>query len=293
LVFIVLAAVLTVLLQRDLVGQRLAAVLGGRTRDVAAPSRFQQASESLGILGGSIRTMIAKSEKELTVSQKRLVLAGYRTESHLNYLYAAKVIVPVALCVTALITGLYHFSPFLVFCIALVLGYLAPDYWITHKITTRMDALRIALPDTLDLLVVCLEAGLSLDQAVLRASDELRLGHPVMADELGLVMLEVRAGKPRMDAWRSLTQRTDLEDIRLFVSILVQADQFGTGVSRTLRIHGDTIRTRRKQRVEEIAAKTAIKLIFPLVIFIFPALFVVTAAPAFMMIKRALESVNK
>jgi tight adherence protein C len=141
----------------------------------------------------------------------------------------------------------------------------------------------------LDLLVVCLEAGLSLDQAVLRTSDELRFSHPVIADELALVMLEVRAGKSRVAAWRSLAERTDLDDIRMLVSILVQADQFGTGISKTLRTHSETMRTRRRQRVEEIAAKTSVKLVFPLVLFIFPSIFVVALGSAVIQISEGFK----
>jgi tight adherence protein C len=294
ILFVLIGSALLLVFYREALGQRLAGVLGARgAAPIPVPSKLRQASESLGIFGGSVRGVMAKSEKEASVVQKRLILAGFRREQHLNIFYAAKVAVPVLLCLAAVVTGAYHWSPFFVFILALFLGYLAPDYWLGHRIKVRGNDLRLGLPDTLDLLVVCLEAGLSLDQAVLRASDELRLGHPAIADELGLVMLEVRAGKPRMEAWKTLAERTDLDDIRLLVSILVQADQFGTGVSRTLRVHADTIRTRRKQRIEELAAKTAVKLVFPLVLFIFPSIFVVTVGPAAMQIGHLFETFNK
>jgi tight adherence protein C len=138
-------------------------------------------------------------------------------------------------------------------------------------------------------LVVCLEAGLSLDQAVLRAIDELRPSHPAIADELGLSMLEVRAGRARVEAWRSLAERIDVEAVRMLVSILVQADQFGTGVSKTLRTHSETMRIRRRQRVEELAAKTSVKLVFPLLLFIFPTLWVVVLGPAIITITESLK----
>jgi tight adherence protein C len=199
-------------------------------------------------------------------------------------------VVPVVLCIIAAATGAYRWQPFVIFAAAIVLGYLIPDYWLGHRITARQNALSLGLPDALDLLVVCLEAGLSLDQSVLRASDELTIGHPVIADELGLVMLEVRAGRNRVDAWKSFAARTDLDEIRMLVSILVQADQFGTGVSRTLRIHAETMRTRRKLRVEEQAAKTAVKLVFPLALFIFPSLFVVMLGSGMIQMSEAFKA---
>jgi tight adherence protein C len=170
-----------------------------------------------------------------------------------------------------------------------LLGYMLPDFTLDHLIKARENEIRMGLPDVLDLLVVCLEAGLSLDQAVLRATDELRTSHPALGDELGLVMLEVRAGRARVEAWRGLAERADIEAVRMLVSILVQADQFGTGISKTLRVHSDTMRTRRRQRVEELAAKTAVKLVFPLLLFIFPSLWVVVLGPAIITIAENLK----
>jgi tight adherence protein C len=203
--------------------------------------------------------------------------------------YASKAILPVMLCVIAVATGLYRWSPVVVFGAAILLGYILPDFILDSLIKKRANQIRRGLPDVLDLLVVCLEAGLSLDQSVLRAVDELRSSFPAIVDELGLVMLEVRAGRPRTEAWRGLSERTDVDGIRTLVSILIQADQFGTGISKTLRIHSDTMRTRRRQRVEEMAAKTAVKLVFPLLIFIFPSLWVVVLGPAIILISENLK----
>ena len=139
-------------------------------------------------------------------------------------------------------------------------------------------------------MVVCLEAGLSIDQAAIRSSEEMSFSHPAIADELALAMLEVRVGQPRMEAWKHLAERTNVEAIRMLVTILVQADQFGTGISRTLRVHSDTMRTQRRQKLEELAAKTAVKLIFPLALFIFPSFFVVVLGPALLMLAETLGS---
>jgi tight adherence protein C len=170
------------------------------------------------------------------------------------------------------------------------LGYLLPDYWLEYRIRARANALQQGLPDLLDLMVVCLEAGLSIDQAALRSSEAMRFSHPAIADELTLVTLEVRAGQSRMEAWRHLAERTNVEAIRIFVTMLVQADQFGTGVSRTLRVHSDTMRIQRRQKLEELAAKTAVKLVFPLALFIFPSFFVVVLGPAILTLAEAFSN---
>jgi len=288
--FLLVASGLLLIFYREVLGQRLSAILQPRSESVSPfMSKVRRAAESLGILAGSIQKVLPKSEKEVSLIQKRLARAGFRSQSAVDIFYASKAIVPLALCVIATATGLYSWSPFVVFGAALVLGYLLPDFVLDGRIKARVDQIRMGMPDLLDLMVVCLEAGLSLDQSVLRAVDELRSSFPALSDEFGLVMLEVRAGRPRMDAWRALAERTDFEGIRMLVSILVQADQFGTGVSKTLRVHAEGMRTQRRQRVEELAAKTAVKLVFPLLIFIFPSLWVVVLGPAIIMIKESLN----
>jgi tight adherence protein C len=140
--------------------------------------------------------------------------------------------------------------------------------------------------------VICIEAGLSLDQGTSRTATELKFAQPELCDELSIVVLEQRAGRPRGDAWKHMADRTSVDCVRNLVSMLVQADQFGTSIAKTLRIHSDTLRTQRVQAVEEAAAKTTIKLIFPLVLFIFPSLFVVTMGPAFISIMESFAGLN-
>jgi tight adherence protein C len=171
-------------------------------------------------------------------------------------------------------------SPFFVYVLAFALGFLGPDFWLTRRIKTRQGRIRRGLPDVLDLLVICIEAGLSLDQATARSSVELKLAQPELCDELGIVVLEQRAGRPRGEAWKHLADRTDVDAVRNLTTMLIQAEQFGTSIAKTLRVHGDTLRTQRVQAVEEAAAKTTIKLLFPLVFFIFPTLFLVALGPA-------------
>jgi tight adherence protein C len=233
--------------------------------------------------------MLPRSPGEVNVVQKRLIRAGYRKESHVNLFYAAKVLVPISLAVLATITGAYDFGPFFVYALAFGLGFLLPDFWLGNRIKARQLKVRMSLPQTLDLMVICIEAGLSIDQATVRVADETQLSAPALSDELSLVNLEQRAGRPRADAWRNLAERTDVPVVRSLVSILIQADQFGTSVAKTLRVHSDTLRTQRRQQAEEQAAKTTVKLVFPLVFFIFPSLFVVALGPAMIIMFESFE----
>lgn len=280
LVFFLLAASgLLLVFFRETLGHRVA-VLIQSNRDDRPPSKAEQVTRSIRTFASKIQNVLPKGQKEVSVVRQRLVMAGYRQDSHLNVYYAMKVMLPATSCLVVLLTGAYHWQPFWMFVGPGAVGYLLPDYWLTYCIKKRQAALSRGLPDALDFMVVCLEAGLSLDQAVVRTSDELTDGHSVVAEEFGLVMLDVRAGRNRVDAWKRLMERSDMDEVRMLVAVFVQADQFGTGVAKTLRVHADTMRVRRRQRVEELAAKTPVKLVFPLVLFIFPSLYVVMLGPA-------------
>jgi len=178
------------------------------------------------------------------------------------------------------LTGLANMGPFFVYLMALGVGFLGPDFWLGKKISARQRRITRGLPDVLDLLVICMEAGLSLDQATARSAVELEKSQPELCDELGVVVLEQRAGRARSEAWKHMADRTGVESLKNLVSMLVQTEQFGTSVAKMLRVHADTLRTQRVQMIEELAAKTSVKLVFPLVLFIFPALFLVTLGPA-------------
>jgi tight adherence protein C len=145
----------------------------------------------------------------------------------------------------------------------------------------------------LDMLVICIEAGLSLDQATARTAEELEKAQPQLSDELHMVVLEQRAGRPRSEAWKGMADRTGVDSVRNLVSMLVQSEQLGTSVAKTMRVHSDTLRTQRVQQVEEEAAKTSVKLIFPLVFFIFPSLFVVLLGPAVLMMIDSYHDIMK
>jgi tight adherence protein C len=276
--------------------QRLSAAIAPHDGGERWWGRFKpkRAGESIKAVVQPFDKVLPKSPQEVSVAEKRLIRAGFREEGHVRLLYGAKVLTPLFLCVLVPISGVTHqLNPFYAYVLALGLGYLAPDFWLGRRMKQRQTNIRLGLPDSLDLMVVCIEAGLSLDQAVSRTADEMQASQPELSDELRLVILEQRAGRPRLDAWRNFAERVDLEVVRTLVSSIVQADQFGTSIAKTLRVYADGLRTRRRQQVEEMAAKTAVKLVFPLVFFIFPALFVVALGPSILAIQDSFEKYFK
>jgi tight adherence protein C len=169
------------------------------------------------------------------------------------------------------------------------MGYVLPSWMVGRRLKKRQKEMQKALPDALDMLVVSVEAGLGLNQALVRVSEEIYRISPVLSEQLALVNLEIRAGTSREEALRNLAERTGLQDISSLVGMLIQTDRFGTSVAQALRVHSETMRTKRRQRAEEAAAKTTIKMVFPLVFCIFPALFVVILGPALIQIYKALS----
>src|ERR1700685_1178083 len=144
---------------------------------------------------------------------------------------------------------------------ALGLGFLLPDFWLGRRISIRQSRIRLGLPEVLDFLIICIEAGLGMDQATVRTAQELKLSQPALSDELDIVVLEQRAGRARSDAWKQFAERSDVDSVKKLVAVLVQSEQLGTSIAKTLRVHSDTLRTQRRQEVEEKAAKTTIKLV--------------------------------
>jgi len=175
------------------------------------------------------------------------------------------------------------------FIIAVGLGFLAPDFWLNWAINKRIDRIRLSLPDGLDFLAICLEAGLGLDQGIVRLGQELRVSHPALSEELLQINFEQRAGVARITAWKTFSDRVDLESVRSFVAMLIQTDRFGTPISKSLGAFSDALRVARRQRAEELAAKTTIKLLFPLALFIAPAMGVVLLGPAFISLAKGFQ----
>ena len=221
--------------------------------------------------------------------RKRFLAGGLRNPNSANAYFAARLLGPIAVLA---VWTFFRQVPF--FWISLVMGgaYLAPDMWLSAVIKKRREQIRLGLPDALDLMVVCVDAGLGLDQALLRTGQELSMSHPVLAEEFMQLNLEQRAGKPRINAWRDMADRTQLETVKGFASMLAQSDRFGTPVSKALSAFADGLRKQRSQLAEEMAAKTTIKLMFPLVLFIFPSMFIVLLGPAAITISRNLGALG-
>jgi len=291
--FLLIASGGLLLFYREAMLQRIAEVINPQAKPKTLLSSIQQSGFSIGGVVEHFDSVIPKSQAEVSVAKQRLIQAGYRKETAVKIFNGSKFVIPIALCVIALVTGLGALSPFFVYTCCLGLGYLGPDFWLGRMIKKRQSKIRRGLPDVLDLLVICIEAGLSLDQGTVRTSEELVHAQPELCDELHVVVLEQRAGRPRQDTWKHLAERTDVDAVRNLVSMLIQAEQFGTSIGKTLRTHADTLRTQRIQQVEEQAAKTTIKLIFPLVFFIFPSLFLVVLGPAVIIMLDSFKTLFK
>jgi len=291
-VFLLIASGGLLLFYREVMLARISKVINPRPEKKTLLGAIQKTGFSIGGMVEQFQHVLPKSQAEVSVIKQRLMRAGYRSESAVSMFYGAKVVVPLGLAAFALITRVAELSPFFVYASALGLGFLAPDFWLGRQIKARQKRMRQGLPDVLDLLVICIEAGQSLDQATARTTEELSKAHPDLCDELGVLLLEQRAGRPRSESWRNLADRTGEDSIRNLVSMVVQSEQFGTSVAKTLRVHGDSLRTQRVQAVEEQAAKTSIKLVFPLVLFIFPALFLVTIGPAVILMMESFKTLT-
>jgi tight adherence protein C len=288
-IFLLIASGGMLLFYREAMLHRISEVVPSRGKRRTLLGTIQQTRFSFGGMVENLERVLPKSQAEVSVTQQRLIRAGYRKDTAVNLFYGAKVLVPLTLCLLTLVTGLARSNAFFVYALALGLGFLTPDFWLGRRITIRQKRIRLGLPDVLDLMVICIEAGLSMDQATARTAEELRVAQPAISDELGIVVLEQRAGRARSDAWKQFAERTGVDSVRNLVSVLVQSEQLGTSVAKTLRVHSDTLRIQRRQRVEEQAAKTTIKLVFPLVLFIFPSLFLVTLGPALIIMSESFQ----
>ena len=289
-VFLLIASAGLLIFYRETIQARISAAINPQVRpQKSLKTTILDTREVLEGVVERFEKAVPKSEAEISVVQQRLVRAGFRNDSAVKTFYGVKFITPVVLAGLVLISGLGGRSLFLVIA-CLGVGFLGPDFALGKMISNRQAKIRRGLPDVLDMLVICVEAGLSLDQATARTAEELRTAHPVLSDELGVVALEQRAGSVRSDAWKHLAERTGVDVVRNLVSMLIQSEQFGTSVAKTLRVHSDTLRTKRIQEIEEKAAKLSVKLLFPLVFFIFPSLFVVVLGPAVIMMMDSFKT---
>jgi tight adherence protein C len=222
---------------------------------------------------------IPKSPKDMGRLQRRLAMAGYHGfKATLVFSLAEVALAVLGFIVVFFVAGLR--TGWLFGIGGAVIGFLLPGFFVARKIALRKKQIQNGLPDALDLLIVSLEAGLALDQAILKCSEELALSYPALAHEFSMINIETRAGKPRLEALKNFSRRTQVDDARALVTMLVQTDRFGTSVAQALRTHAEESRIKRRQRAEEKAAKLSVKLIFPLVFCLLPAFFVVVVGPA-------------
>jgi len=250
-----------------------------------APKWYDQLSE--------IGKSLSFSSKEQGKYTKMLVAAGYKKESVFVF-FGCKILLACGL------PGFYLFfyvmskgftmnrQLILGALILAILGYLAPSYWLYHQFNERQLKIFHTLPDILDLITVCVDAGLSMDAALIKTTETPQFAKDPLAKEIKIATMETRAGKPRIEALKDMAERTMVDDVRAFVTMLSQTERFGTSLSQALSVHAESLRTKRRQMAEEAAAKTTIKMVFPLILFIFPALLVVILGPAYVQISRVL-----
>ena len=265
----------------------------GATPDILRRRRRQAQADRLTGVIQALGEKVEVGRRDTSALRLRLIQAGYPNASSVPLYLGARMGLPMALGggLLLLLPALGKPWPIavLVAVWGALMGYVLPTFYVRRRIAKRQRVMQKALPDALDLLVVCVEAGLGLNQALVRVSQEIDRVSAVLSEQLALVNLEIRAGTPRDDAFRNLGDRTGLQDIKSLMAMLIQTDRFGTSVAQALRTHADTMRTKRRQRAEEAAAKTTIKLVFPLVLLIFPALYVIILGPAIIQILESLS----
>ncbi len=266
----------------------------------AADAQMQQgAHPSLAFreLLKKLGTLVPASPKDTTVMQRRLIKAGFRNPNALKTLYGAKFVMAILVPVLAfgMIAGSSWESSSKVMGVisSVAIGFFAPNEYVRNVANRRQKQLRRGLPNALDLLVVSVESGLGLDQAVVQVAKELETAHPEISEEFSLMTLELKAGKRRIEALRNLAERTAVDDLKKLTAVLIQADRFGTSIAATLRNHAEFMRVQARQVAEEKAAKLGVKLVFPIFFCILPSLFVVTVGPmAFKLIRELIPMIN-
>lgn len=248
----------------------------------------------LGGPGGRRSRWVPKSVREMSRLERRVTRAGYRSPWAASAVAIAELALPVAAALAAIWWfGWREPTGWIAAGLGAIVGRLAPGFWIERRTAQRRRQVQNGLPDVLDLLIICLEAGSSLDESIVKATQELAIAYPALTEELRTVTTETRAGKPRLEAFRNFAQRTNVEDVRALVSMLTQTDRFGTSVGQALRTLAESMRTRRQQIAEEKANKVGVKLVFPLVLCLFPAFFVVILGPAMLRLTQALSGVGQ
>jgi tight adherence protein C len=290
LLFVTVAVLLSVIGSRFWLRQK--AAIERVTRATAEAREVQHPSLVFHDLVKKLGSLLPQSPANVTSMQRQLMRAGYRGSGALKMFYGIKVALAVLLPLVASLTvvgsGASTERKLMVVAAAAAIGMLGPNEWVRRRAKRRKRQIRRALPNALDLLVVCVESGLGLDQAIMQCAKELEYAHPEICQEFTMVNLELKAGKRRVEALRNLADRSGVEDLKKLVAVLIQADRFGTGVAASLRGHSEYMRVQSRQIAEEKAAKLGVKLVFPIFFCILPSLFVVTVGPVMVKISREL-----
>lgn len=259
--------------------RRLAQLTGQQAASASAIRATPIVLDASSVPDTPLQRFVPKSPKEMGRLRRRMAAAGYTHPAAPVFFSLAELGLPVLLVALSLLV-LPLQAGLLVGLLAAAIGFFLPGLVLERRIRRRQTQISNGLADALDILIVCVEAGNAIDQAILKAAEELEVSHPVLANELQLVNIETRAGKPRLEAFRNFAERTKVEDVRSLVAMLVQTDRFGTSIAQALKTYADVLRTKRRQRAEEKAGKLGVKLVIPLVFFLFPALYVVMLGPA-------------
>jgi len=268
----------------SIIGSRLRSLSWNRPQAQEKPAIKERIEQALDPLSKALPLSADDSNR----TRAWMIQAGYREQRHITIYQGIRVLFAAVGFFSVIVISGFKSPPLLLGVTAL--GFFIPRFFLKRKINARQRRIRLGMPDALDLTVICVEAGLSLDQAMMRVGEDLRHAHPELADEFYLMNLELRAGKPRADALRNLYNRTGVDDIKALVTTLVQTDRFGTSIAQALRVHSDSLRTERRQRAEEQAAKTTIKMVPPLVVFVLPSIIIVTLGPAIISLYRTLTA---
>jgi tight adherence protein C len=230
--------------------------------------------------------------EDVSIVRRDLISAGYRSDTAVALFFGIRVLSCAGCIIAAYLIRSYFITNFILGIAELAfggfIGWFGPGFVLELLVDARRDRLRLSLPDALDLMVVCVEAGLGLDQAIQQVAKELAMTHRELCEEFALVNLEIRAGKRRMEALKSLADRTGEPDLRRLVAMLVQTDRFGTSIAESLRTHSDFMRINRRQRAEERAGKVGVKLVFPIFFFILPSMVIATAGPGLLQVMKYL-----
>jgi tight adherence protein C len=256
-----------------------------------ADPKKPKANDLNGVIVRLLRDLRARiGVSENPKLRERLIAAGIKSPHAADTYFAAQMLAPITgILVGSFIPSNTLFSIF----VLVIIGYMFPETALDRMIKKRRERIRKAIPDSIDLLVICVDAGLGLDQAMLRVGQELVVSYPEINEEFLQINREQRAGKPRIEAWNSMAARTKLPEIEGFVNMLVQTERFGTPIARALSSFADGLRLKRRQLAEERAAKTSVKMIFPLVLFVFPCIFIVLLGPAILSIMHGLSTLNQ